>query len=119
VRRLAVALVLLAAPQPAAAHGLRLTLTAEPGCLSGQVSYSDGWPGADEVVSLSRMDKPAAALTAKADAEGRFSVPVPGGDYLAVVIGDEEHEVRRTIDVPPSSSPSPACPAEPARRAGA
>ena len=103
---LAAALVLLAGP--ASAHGLRLTLTAEPGCLSGRVEYSDGWPGVEEMVVITRLDAPAAPVEVRADKQGRFSAKTPPGRYRVRVTGDEEHEVKREVDVP-AGEPRTSC----------
>lgn len=113
-RRFAVALfVVLASSGPVQAHGLRLQVEAKGACLVGQVSYSDGWPGAGEVVRVADADtRKAAERTVTADDQGHFSLPVDTGrTYRVTVSGDEEHEVHKTVEVEPlESDPSPKCP---------
>lgn len=86
---------------PAFAHGLRLEVRAEGACLIGHVAYSDGWPGAQEVVRVA--DTAGASVperTATADDQGRFAVSVvPGRTYRVSVSGDEEHRVERELSI--------------------
>jgi hypothetical protein len=102
----------LAATGPAFAHGLRLEVEAKGACLIGRVSYSDGWPGAQEVVRVAEVGAEGPEQTVTADDQGRFAVAVAAGRaYQVTVSGDEEHTVRRTVQAGPSAQPaSTPCP---------
>ena len=112
-RAVLLAALVSVAAGPASAHGLRLTLAAEAGCLSGRITYSDGWPGEGETAVVTRMGAGAAPLSIVADADGRFSTTAAPGRHLVKVSGDEEHEVQREIDVPAGAAAAACRPAEP------
>jgi hypothetical protein len=103
--------VLLAAP--ASGHGLRLTLTAEPGCLSGRIGYSDGWPGEGETATITTVDGSAAPRKVVADIDGRFSAPATPGRHRVRVVGDEDHEVEREVEVTSGVDTAPCTPSGP------
>jgi hypothetical protein len=89
---------------PASAHSLRLTLAAEPGCLTGEITYSDGWAGDGEIAVVGRVDASVQPERVAANAAGRFSIKATPGRYRVKVSGNEEHEVEREVEVPPGAT---------------
>ena len=92
------ALLGLALPGSAAAHGLRVSAQAEADGLRGQAFYADGSPARDETVALYAGEATQPQAQARTDADGRFRLPLTqAGRYRVVVDGDEGHRAEAAI----------------------
>jgi hypothetical protein len=87
------------APVPGAA----LDVSLEPlGLAEGRVLYADGRPAADALV---RVTSPEHAATARSRADGRFTIPAPGGSYaLTASLGDEAGAARAAVAIAPGAT---------------
>ena len=97
-----IALALCCAPA-AHAHGLRVSVQAQPDGVAGQAFYSDQTPAAGERVELYAPPDAAAPIAHQAsDAQGRFRFQVaPGRSYRVVVEGEEGHRSEAQIALAP------------------
>jgi len=103
-------------PNLAAAHGLRLSVSAQGQAIAGEASFADGSPlveaavelrgaatVADEPVDNTLRDRRLAR--SRTDARGRFAFPSPGAGEYRIVVDDglgHRSELRLTLQEDPS-----------------
>ncbi len=97
-----IALALCCAPA-ARAHGLRVSVQAQPDGVAGQAFYSDQTPAAGDRVELYAPPDAAEPIAHQAsDAQGRFRFQAaPGRMYRVVVEGEEGHRSEAQIMLAP------------------
>ena len=98
----------LCATAAAQAHGLLMSVQADPGgqALEGRLYYSDGAPAAGEYVEAGELaaSSPTEPVSTQTDADGRFALPAQAGRHYAVIAyGEEGHSVEMHLHLVPGA----------------
>lgn len=97
-------------PGIAAAHGVRLSVTAGNDAVVGSASFADGSPMAEAVIELresTKQDELVTVARSRTHADGRFAVPLPRmpGEFVVVVDDGIGHRAESRLTITVNDSP--------------